>query len=599
MSAASVDGSVREAATSATWLKLGRWEHKVLGGPYRSNIVSDDFFLAPSGAVDPQAELQATMTAMVGPLGTDPDDHPICRYPARALFIDERFGLGLPDPFAACPELGTWSRDGQITGVSVLFIAGYFSNPGSAFGHILLRLHTNDDAIIVEDVLDTAINYGARSSEDDPIIPYIAKGLTGQYRSTYTSLDFYHHSERFRSEQLRDIWQYRLALDESDVRLLSAHIWELLRAKNRYYFLEQNCAYRIGELLELVVDRQLTPGAKTWMTPVDLFHRLTSDAEPRTPVVEQVTRLASKETQFNDGYRALSREEQKLVDTLIGAAPVAAMPPAAARNGSDPSDAYNVALDYFAFNDDLPYAEERQGRILAARFALPPRPGKRVAPPNPPHEGQRSSLFSVGAISNEDLGSGAEIRVRPAYFDFLSRTEGTQAYSELSMADLRLVARDGTLHLRSLEAVRVTGLGISEGGGPDNGARAWRVRIGAETRDLSCDDCLLGYAEAGLGEGWELRPGMAVFALASGRLESGDQINSSISGVATVGTVIRTPEFGILIEGGVQQGVTRTETTLPFAKAELRLATGKNWDISAAAQVRRSTELGVTIQCYW
>ncbi|MEM9839098.1 MAG: DUF4105 domain-containing protein [Pseudomonadota bacterium] len=591
------DPLFNDVAFSETWLKLGRWEAQPLRGGYRSNIVTEEFFLAETGSVDPRAELRASMNAMVGPLGGSPDQHAVCQYPARAIFIEQNFALGLPDPFEACPELRTWSHDGEIRGVSALFIAGYFSNPGSAFGHILLRLHTDDETLVVEDVLDTAINYGARSSEDDPMIPYIIKGLTGQYRSTYTSLDFYHHSERFRSEQLRDIWQYRLNLTEDEVRLLTAHIWELLRAKNRYYFLEQNCAYRVGELLELVADRSLTPAAKKWMTPVDLFHRLSDTPDGDDPAISRVSRLASKETQFTDGYRALARPQQRLVDDLIS--PDAIDLSGASVAVGDAASAYNVALDYFAFNQDLPHADDRQAKILAARFALPPGEGVTIEPPNPPHEGQRSSLFSIAALSNNELGLGTEVRLRPAYFDFLSRTEGTQPYSELSMADIRLILRDDTIHLRSLEAVRVSGLGISEDGGPDTNSRAWRVRIGAETKDLSCDDCLLGFVETGLGEAVEVRPGIALFALASARIEGGDQINDSLSGVATAGAIVRRKNFGILLEGGVQQGLIDTDETLPFGKAEFRLHTADQWSVSFTSQVRRSTELGAAIQYYW
>lgn len=593
-------GTPGDAAADPVWLKLGRWEPEVLGRGYRSNIVTESFFLAPGGAHDPQAELIATMNAMSGPLGEDPDRHALCRFPARALFLETRLDLGLPDPFDVCPALGTWSQDDSIRGVSVLYVAGYFSNPGSAFGHILLRLHTDEADIPVEDVLDKAINYGARPSEDDPMPVYVARGLTGRYRSTFSTLDFYHHNERYRAEQLRDIWQYRLDLADDRLRLLTAHVWELLGARNRYYFLRQNCAYRIAELLELVADRPLIPRSKAWMAPVDVFHMLTDELPGgAAPPVGSVTRLASRETLFAEGYSMLTEEQKAFVDRATGAGPVdfAALE---ARHGlDDPAAAYDVVLDYFSFADDHPEAEERRAAALRARFALP---AGRKAPktaPKPPHLGQRSSLVEIGARSNDRLGAGALIRVRPAYFDFLSATEGTQPFSELGMADLTLVARDGSVHLRRLEVVRVTGLYLSETGGPDRDARAWRTRFGAEVRDLSCDACLLAFGEAGIGEAVGLGRNGAVYGLLGARLEAGDRTNSTLSGVATAGVVLRGQKAGFALEGGLQQGADNAELTLPFARAELRLRNTLRSEMSLTAEVRRAAEFGLSWRGYW
>lgn len=585
---------LEQLAEDPRWLKLLQYEDRGWRGGWQSAIVDDDFFLAPHDNRTPLTELVATLDGLPGPLGPDPNSHTLCRYPARAIWLDEQLGLGLPDPFAVCPELAEWSQDGSVEGVSVLFVAGYFSNPGSAFGHILLRLHTGEGSVDVEDVLDTAINYGAADSEEDPLIPYIVRGLTGHYRSTYSTLDFFHHSERFREQQLRDVWQYRLALAPDDVRLLTAHIWELLRAHNRYYFLRQNCAYRVAKALELVVDQDLTPGNKLWMAPVDAFTALTAQAGA---AVADVKRLASRETEFADGYRYLPQADQNFVDRVVDEpmTPLATLleetPP------QTPGPALDVALDYFAFAENIPAG--REAEALALRFQMPAASPTDRPEPQPPHKGQASSLWQVRANINEELGVGAEFRVRPAYFDFLSNTEGTTPYSELSMGDLRVIVRDGEVHLKQLEVVRVTALGLQTGGVPNRDGWAFRFRTGAETKDLSCDDCLLGYVEAGLGEAVELAPGLAAYGLLSARLEAGDQTNSVLSGVGTAGLIYRRGLAAIAVEGGFQQGVDEDDFTRPFGKAELRLGPGVRWDVRFQAEQREVLEWGVAITGYW
>jgi len=596
-SAAAEPRAVERLAGDPTWTKLIQYKDDGFFRGDRSAIITKDFFLAETGNKAPLAELLATLEAMQGPLGENPDEHVLCRFPARAIWLDEQLSLGVPDPFSVCPDLAAWSKQGTMDGVSVLFVAGYFSNPGSAFGHILMRLHAGDDAVDAEDVLDTAINYGAADSEDDPLVPYIYRGLTGHYRSTYSTLDFYHHSERFREQQLRDLWQYRLDLSPRQVRLFTAHVWELLRAHNRYYFLRQNCAYRIAAALELVVDRELTPSNKVWMAPADVFEALTREEPGKRPVVKEVKRLASRETQFTDGYRRLAPKQKRVIDKLMADADLPVQPLLTGLSPDEQAQTLDVVLDYFAFADDVDPAQKSQA--LAARFVLPPSQEEDGAKPLPPHAGQAPSMWQVQALSNDELGAGVELRVRPAYFDFLSTTEGTAPFSELSMADLRLVARDDALHLRQLEIVRVTALKLQTDGAPNRDGRAYRFRTGAETRHLGCDDCLVGFVEAGLGEAVSLAPNVAAFGLLSARAEAGDVVNSSLSGVGTLGLVVHSKPAAMVVEAGLVQGIDHDEVTIPFAKAELRLGRGTQWDVRLRTEQREALEFGFAVSGYW
>jgi len=49
------------------------------------------------------------------------------------------------------------------------------------------------------------------------------------------------------------MWEYELALSPDEVEQITAHTWELLRTRYAYYFFKQNCAYRMSELLGLVI----------------------------------------------------------------------------------------------------------------------------------------------------------------------------------------------------------------------------------------------------------------------------------------------------------------------------------------------------------
>lgn len=593
--AAAAADDLNTISSSPTWLKLGRWDRSPAQS--RSNVVNQDFFLAPDGTRNPYSELTATLTELRGPLGPAPNDHVLCRYPARALFLDQRLDLGLPDPFKACPDLKKWSGGGRVSGVSVIFVAGYFANPGSAFGHLLLRMHTDSDATDAAEVLDKAINYGARQSENDAIPVYIVRGLTGSYRSTYSSLEFYHHDERFRTEQLRDLWEYRLDLDEDNTRLLTAHIWEMTRAQNKYYFLRQNCGFRVAELLELVVDRDLIPDTKMWMAPVDVVEGLAREVDGQSAVVS-VTRLPSRETAFRDGYALLSSDERQFVDQ---AAADTRRPQDLAKDIgiADPREAYNVLLDFLALQPADDASTEKQRQVLAARLALPPSDQAEPQQPLSPTDGQPSSVVEMGLVSNEETGEGISFRVRPAYFDFLTRTGGTSPYAELSMGDLTLLAREGTVHLKRLDAVRVTSLGLAGDGAPNRDGRAFRTRFGAETRELACDSCLVAFGEAALGEAIEIAPGLAVYGLLGGRLEAGDTINDTVSGLALAGLVGPGKTVGLTVEAGFQQGFSDTDVTRPLVRGELRFRRDRRSDGGITLAHDGTTEIGVVFRRYW
>ena len=590
---------IRRIAASEQWRILGRWKrHIVPGLGLHSDIISNDFFLSETGRIDPVAELRATLDGLASPFGEAPSDHVLCRYPGRAVFLRQQ-GLAVPDPITACPDVAAFLDEGDTDSVSVLFISGYLSNPGSAFGHLLLRFHAEGDDEPVEDVLDRAINYGAASSEDDPIIPYILKGLFGRYHSTYTTLEFFHQAERYREIELRTIWQYKLDLNPEETRLLVAHVYELLRTENRYYFLRQNCAWRIAETLELVVDRDLIPRNKLWVSPIDVFHQLTGDAFDGGPSVREVKRLASRETLFLEGYAGLNRDEQRFVDTVI-ASPDEPVESLGQRTGlKDQRAAYDTLIDYYAFTDDTEGDEARGREVMAARFKQPASQRPQQQRQTPPHTGQRPSWLQVSALYNDELGEGFEIRLRPAYFDLLSTTVGTVPYSEVVMGDVRAFIRDGHIDLRSLEIVRVTSLSPKSASNPSAGGLSWRTRVGVEDESLACDQCLLGYAEYGAGKAYELARGTAVYGLLAGRIEAGRQVDSIVHVRPSLGFVMNRRHAALSIEGGILQGLDVDEESRLFGQAEARLGAGQRWDVRLRASYDEAFESGLSLGFYW
>ncbi|MDG1495299.1 MAG: hypothetical protein P8Q91_05450 [Porticoccaceae bacterium] len=70
------------------WLRLGHYEESSSSASgWISAIHSPAFFLAENGAIDPDAELEATIRAFAEPSGNSPDLHPQCHFKGRYTWL--------------------------------------------------------------------------------------------------------------------------------------------------------------------------------------------------------------------------------------------------------------------------------------------------------------------------------------------------------------------------------------------------------------------------------------------------------------------------------------------------------------------------------
>ncbi len=259
-----------ELAHHPVWLKLLHFDEE----GNQSEILTDDFFLSPNGRYDPKAEMLAMIEAYFEPWGEDTDSHPRCQFPARFFWLSQHiplpnYTLRIPQ----CKRLENWALFDKVKSVSLLLVSGYFGNPASTFGHSLLKLNTDsyDDQA---GLLDLSINFGALVPENEPTWLYVARGLLGGYQSGFSDKYFYTQDIAYSRTEFRDIWDYELLLSDFDRTLLVLHIWEVVGKKFKYFFLKKNCAFRLTELLEIVIPEPLLETAKFWYVPVETFHRL-------------------------------------------------------------------------------------------------------------------------------------------------------------------------------------------------------------------------------------------------------------------------------------------------------------------------------------
>ena len=243
-----------------SWLRLGHWRKRFFGG-WESEADGPGLFLSAQGKRDPAAELEATLTgffahgdgAPEGAKLADPSlEHPQCRFPARFAWLAAALQIDLGRlPPRSCPRFEAFWRRVSAKSVSLVFSSYYLNNPASAFGHTFLRLGKDEVASGGErlDLIDQAVDFAAATDTSNAIL-YAFEGLFGFFRGEFSARPYFYKVREYADYESRDLWEYELALDQRQLGMLVAHLWELGQTWFDYYYVTENCSYHILGALE-------------------------------------------------------------------------------------------------------------------------------------------------------------------------------------------------------------------------------------------------------------------------------------------------------------------------------------------------------------
>lgn len=250
------------------WLKLLHYEKS--GSGYESVVENGEFFLTPGGGENPEAEYRAAVAAFnaeakqaeegleaagegvevageeIDAFGEDKDSGELkkCAFPARFIYLKRQGAVrGTLDD---CVGFQKFLADVQPKAVTMLFTNAYMSNPSSLFGHTLFRIDTKRKGT---QLLAHGANFGADTGDETGVL-YALKGLWGGYYGTFGIKPYYDVINLYNNIENRDIWEYELRLSDDELELFTAHMWEMQRAKIRYYFASRNCSYVLLLMLE-------------------------------------------------------------------------------------------------------------------------------------------------------------------------------------------------------------------------------------------------------------------------------------------------------------------------------------------------------------
>lgn len=473
---------VQTLAQHPQWFKL---LHALPDG--RSEVLSPEFFLAADGAKNPEAELRATLAALNLPSDAQAYAQARCRFPARVLWLTQQGLLPVgPLPHITCPKLKDWARMEQLTSVSLLLVSGYLGNPASTFGHSMLRLNTLGGKSS-EGLTDMGVNFGALVPEGESTPVYVLKGLLGGYQAGFSDKLYHSHDLMYSRTEYRDMWDYELNLNDDERLMLVYHLWELVGKKFTYYFLRENCAYRMAALLAVARNDDLLNRSALWFAPVEMFHRLQAAGQRSgRPWVNSVRFIPSMERELRHEFDALDAGELAVAQALI-AGQLNHQESAFQSLGTQAQiKVLNTLLSYYDYRvtAEEPHVSEAtrsgQNAALQARLRLPVGSVYRLDIPAKisPAEAAPPLLTAIGL--GREQGRGSFVRLQGAPFSYELSGHNGLTDGELVMGDAVLhIYKDGQAEINKFDLVRVAKINASPSRIVGESRWSWQLRLGA------------------------------------------------------------------------------------------------------------------------
>lgn len=169
-----------------------------------------------------------------------------------------------------CEDFREFTQQAPIEKVDLVFAAEKISEPPSAMGHVFLKLSGYNKKLKSE--VFHSISFFTQT--EGVALPALAFGslLTGR-KGFYTLSPYSTQEELYLLNERRNLWEYRLNLNQEQKLRLSLYLFELRSRKLRYFFHYRNCATVILNVLQVALPELKNPSLM-WVTPLDVLRLL-------------------------------------------------------------------------------------------------------------------------------------------------------------------------------------------------------------------------------------------------------------------------------------------------------------------------------------
>ncbi|AZB90323.1 DUF4105 domain-containing protein [Acinetobacter pittii] len=419
----------------------------------KSEVTYSGYFLSENGKNNLKEELKADISALFMPAQ---DNQSIrCKFPARSQWLMQKVGIEENElPQVKCTEFENWIGQIKPYKATLIYATDFMGNPSSMFGHTLLRLDPKDQQQL--NLVSYAVNYAATVAGNDNW-SYAWKGLTGQYPGEYSLMPYYRKVKEYGDFESRDLWEYELNLSPEETRFLVSHIWEMQHVSFPYYFVSDNCAYRLLGLVDLVKpESHLQEKFNYASIPMETIKAMQQQGLTKAPVYRPAleTQLLAQAHQHGASLAKVAHQLamkpiKESSETLKSFGP------------SDQAKILEMAYDdlYLQFigrKVEESFAQPQLRQLLALRSQIdldkqrqePKRPSTE---PTQGHNARNVSL-KLGEVQGDKF---IEIGHRQAYHDLIDPQGGYRAGTQLLFLNGNAQWRDDHLKLERLDLLEV------------------------------------------------------------------------------------------------------------------------------------------------
>ncbi len=521
---AHAQSKIQKLSQHTQWLNLLHFKQGSLGGRGQSYVDDKRFFLSELGRHDPLLELQATLQAFIA----SPEDTQ-CRFVARKLWLTEQLPeLATTWPQVTCKEYTQWRKTLNTQKVVLVFASSYLNSPSSMYGHTFLRF----DPVGIEQgapLLSYALNFGAVVEADDSGMLYAYRGLVGGYPGLFSAHPYYEKVKEYSRMDNRDLWEYQLNLNDNEIDRMMAHNWELDKINFQYYFFDENCSFRLMELLDVArPGHRLAAKFPLVAIPID-----TVRAVEGANMVDKVVYRPSNRTRLTHKINQLSPAQQQMALDLAEDIGVMSSPEFTTLNSDLQRTVIEVAYSYLRDKHNTGGRDKavakRSYQLLQALHkradsekALESEKALIAARPLSPELGHKTTLIGVtagyeGGRQRGDEGGYIDVEGRMAYHDLLDNIEGYPKGTSLNMGRMVIrVKEDQSAQLQRFDVLEITSLSTrSEFFKP----LSWQVNAGLERQWTNGKDELVTQVNGGAGWTQSSLWGGRMFTLVKSRVE--------------------------------------------------------------------------------
>ncbi|NBO39151.1 DUF4105 domain-containing protein [bacterium] len=482
----------------------------------KKSLVDDPrFFLSEHGKSNAEEELKATLRAFNEGSPSERQEA-LCKYPARRLWLEQKLKRAFEDPQPknssdVCQRFNIFKKSVQANKASLIFSSYYPGNPGSLFGHTLLKFaKVNEAGTSGNELLDFGLNHAAQPTTSNPLL-YAPMGLSGLFPGFISFMPYYVKVQEYNNAESRDLWEYELDLNTEEVRLALLAVFELSTHRVDYFYFDDNCSLIMLAFIDIArPSLQLVEKFNAWVIPGDTVRVVHN----KPGLVAQVKFRASNVRRFLQLEERLTDEERRIFNSLIESKKNANFD-LQSLNKLTPEQKMHVIdtiLEYIDADEQLTGTKEpvkwvkERPEILKFRAQL----GLTSAPlkiPKPeqeaPHKAYPPTRFSLGSITalsaNLSPKNGILLGWRPALHTLDNPVAGMGADLGIAFFNLEYLVHRKKIWLREFTPLGIETIPVDR---PQFSAVSWGFSAGYKQR------CFAGCGQTSvageLGRAWKL-----------------------------------------------------------------------------------------------